>query len=166
MRRQANVPSTGPTLGGHETLEHTADAGLRATSSDLAGLFVEAAAALAELAADVAPEAASIALERIELEATDLAGLAYEWLNELIGLADIRRAALASTRIDLLEEIPPPDDGGDEVSWRWRLTGIARFVAFDDRTARSRLGVKSATYHGLRVDPVERGWTLTAYLDV
>jgi SHS2 domain-containing protein len=150
----------------HETLDHTADAGLRATSPDLAGLFVEAATALAELAADVAPEAESVTLEGIELEASDLVGLAYEWLNELIGLADIRRAALAGTRIDLLEEIPPPTGPGDEVSWRWRLLGSARFVAFDGRTARSRLGVKSATYHGLRVDRVERGWTLTAYLDV
>jgi SHS2 domain-containing protein len=166
MNDHANERPTGPTPAGHETLEHTADAGLRATSSDLGGLFVEAAAALAELAADVAPEAAGIALERIELEAADLVGLAYGWLNELIGLADIRRAALAGTSIDLLEEIPPPPDGGDEVSWRWRLIGSARFVALDDRTARSRLGVKSATYHGLRVDPVERGWTLTAYLDV
>jgi SHS2 domain-containing protein len=151
---------------GHETLDHTADAGLRATSPDLSGLFMEAAAALAELAADVTPEAEGIEVERIELEASDLAGLAYEWLNELIGLADIRRAALAGTRIDLLEEVPPPGDPGDEVSWRWRLIGSARFVPLDERTARPRLGVKSATYHGLRVDPVERGWTLTAYLDV
>jgi SHS2 domain-containing protein len=150
----------------HETLDHTADAGLRATSPDLPGLFVEAATALAELAADVTPEAETIAFERIELEASDLAGLAYGWLNELIGLADVGRAALAGTRIDLVEEVPPPGDPGDEVSWRWRLMGSARFVALDGRTARSRLGVKSATYHGLRVDPIERGWTLTAYLDV
>jgi SHS2 domain-containing protein len=166
MTEQATGRPTGPIPVRHETLDHTADAGLRATSPDLAGLFVEAAAALAELAADLTPEAESIALERIELEASDLAGLAYKWLNELIGLADIRRAALAGTHIELLEEVPPPGDPDDEASWRWRLRGSARFVALDGRTARSRLGVKSATYHDLRVEPVERGWTLTAYLDV
>jgi len=166
MSELTSIRPARPTAGRHETLDHTADAGLRATSADLAGLFVEAAAALAELAADVEPEATAVALERIELEAADLAGLAYEWLNELIGLADIRRAALAATRIDRLEEVPPSGDPGDEVSWRWRLTGSARFVALDGRTARSRLGVKSATYHGFRVVPIDRGWTLTAYLDV
>jgi SHS2 domain-containing protein len=127
------------------------DAGA-ATSPDLAGLFVEAAAAFAELAGRrrrgrASPSSGSSSRH------PDLAGLAYEWLNELIGLADPARSARRHG-----DRSPPSRlrgsgtrSRGDGDSW------AAPGRALDGRTARSRLGVKSATYHGLRVDPVERG---------
>ncbi len=151
---------------GHQILAHTADAGLRAQAADLATLFAEAAAALAELGADVDPYAVGLPVERVELEALDLPGLAYAWLNELISLADARRAALRGGVVESLEQVAPPGEAGDEASRSWRLVGRVRLAAFDDRAVRARLGVKSATYHGLRVEPVEGGWALTAYLDI
>jgi len=150
----------------HEILSHTADVGLRVEAPDLVALFDEAAAALAELAADVPAGAPELPPERVELEAADLAGLAYEWLNELIGLADVRRAALVGGRVERLEQLPPPGDPGDEGSWTWRLEGTVRLARFEGGAVRPRVGVKSATYHGLRVEPSGAGWTMTAYLDV
>jgi len=142
-------------LRGHEAIPHTADVGIRATASDLAGLFEEAAQAVAEIAADVqaraisAPESAG---ESVELAAADLPALAFAWLNELIGLLDIH-GPLVRADVATVEALP---DGG------WRLRGRAAFGG----GARPRLDIKSATYHGLVVERISGGWRLTAYLDI
>ncbi len=140
----------------HELVAHTADVGIRAQAPDLAGVFEEAAAALAELAADVEPGAPELPAEPVALAAADLAELAYGWLNELIGLADARRAALVAARIEEVAE-----EGGE-----WLLAGSVRLAAYDGQTVRPRLGVKSATYHELTVERRADGWTLAAVLDV
>lgn len=149
---------------GHELLPHTADAGLRARALDLPSLFEEAAAALGELAADVDPGAPADEIP-VELTAGDLAGLAFAWLNELIGLADARAAAVAGARVEAVVDRPcsAPVEPGE------RAVGLRATVALVpcDRGARPRLDVKSATYHRLAVERAPGGgWTLTAYLDV
>lgn len=140
----------------HRSLAHTADAGLHAEAPTLEALFEEAAAALAELSADVAPDAVPDAAEAVALEAADLPGLAFAWLNELVGLADARHAALARTAVERVEEA----EGG------WRLVARAWFVPRDGRRARARRDVKSATYHRLAVESAGGGWRLTAYMDL
>lgn len=142
----------------HETLPHTADVGLRAEAPDLPALFEEAAAALAELAADVPPGIRGVE-RRVERSATDLEGLAFAWLDELIGLAEAAGAAVAGTTVEAVEEHGGPDAP-------WMLRARVRLVPYGPEGARPRLGVKSPTYHGLRVEPHDGGWTLTAYLDV
>lgn len=142
-------------LSRHEFLPHTADAGLRAEAPDLPRLFEEAATALAELAADVDPSVAS-AETGITLEALDLIGLAFAWLNELVGLVDVH-GALAGTRVASVEQAP----GGG-----WRLRATASLAPFDQVLVRRRADVKSATYHGLLVEPVDGGWSLVAYVDI
>jgi SHS2 domain-containing protein len=166
----------------HEVVAHTADVGLRASASDLPSLFEEAAVALAELAADVAPGAGPSTEELIDLEATDLTGLAYGWLNELIGLADARRAVLVSAAVRVVARgvggspavaaqsptvgAQSPAGGRLDGGSGWRLEATARFAPLGATGVRPRLGVKSATYHALDVDRDAAGWTLVAYLDV
>ncbi|HLA16898.1 MAG TPA: archease [Candidatus Limnocylindrales bacterium] len=144
-------------IRGHETLPHTADVGLRGWGSTMAVAFEEAALALGELTAEVAEagRGGHMLDERIELAAGDLVGLAYAFLNELVGLIDLY-GALRDTH---LSEIGPSDDG-------WRLRGSARFLPYDGVGVRRRAEVKSATYHGLTVDRLDAEWTMTAYLDV
>jgi SHS2 domain-containing protein len=142
----------------HEILPHTADAGLYAVAPDLSSAFDEIAIALAELAAEVEPGA--VPAPRVERCAIDLAGvdlpaLAFAWLNELIGLSDVH-GALVCANVDAIEHAA---DG-------WHLTGEARFIPFDGRFVRPRVGVKSATYHRLAVEPISGGWSVTAYLDL
>jgi SHS2 domain-containing protein len=176
------------TARGREILPHTADTGLRAWAPDLAGLFEEAAAALAEIADEVPAEVRADMASgvpgggiasgvpgggiatgvpgggtvmgadegRILLEAPDLVGLAFAWLNELVGLVDVRHAALAGTSVQRV----------DVVAGRCEIEGRAWFI---DRTAkgvRLRHDVKSATYHGLVVEREGETWSLTAYLDI
>jgi SHS2 domain-containing protein len=141
----------------HELLPHTADVGLRAEAASLPALFEEAAAALGELAADgVGEVGADVFTVPVVRTAADLAGLAYAWLDELIGLAEIRAAAFVDASVAAIEET---HDG-------WRLRAVARFSPYGG-SVRPRLGVKSPTYHRLSVEPAAgRGWTLVAYLDV
>lgn len=142
---------------GHEALPHTADVGLRGWGPTAAAAFEEAGAALAELTAEfVAPEGVHRARrEAIALEAHDLVGLAYAWLNELVALVDIH-GAIADVEIASIERTT--DD--------WRLRGRVGLAPFDGQVVRRRADVKSATYHGLSVVDDDGAWTLTAYIDV
>jgi SHS2 domain-containing protein len=138
----------------HGTVGHTADVGLRATAGDGEGLLEEAAAALAELGSDVGVTHV-LQAQKIEIEAADLVQLVFRWLNELIGLAEVRGEALARTRVSKVAQTP---DG-------WVVRGRAWFAPFD-ANVRPRLQVKAATLHRLSVTSGERGWALEAYLDV
>ena len=144
----------GPYRRWHGTFDHTADVGLRATAGDGEGLLEEAAAALAELSSDVGVTRVLQAQE-IEIEAADLVQLAFRWLNELIGLAEVRGEALARTRISKVGRTP---DG-------WVVRGRAWFAPFDAKV-RPRVQVKAVTLHQLSVTSGGRGWALEAYLDV
>lgn len=149
---------------GHRILPHTADAGIAAEGPTLEALFEEAAAAIAELSADLERAGESDAGERptarhlrrsVELAAPDLVGLAFAWLNELIGLVDVV-GAIVGCRVFAVDVGP---DGA-------RLRASVDLVPFDGVRVRRRADVKSATYHGLVVEPVVGGLRLTAYLDL
>lgn len=151
---------------GHRILPHTADAGIAAEGPTLEALFEEAAAAIAELSADVEqaepPEAAETGRgpgrhvrRSVELSAPDLVGLAFAWLNECIGLVDVV-GAIVGCRVFAV----------DVRSGEARLRASVDLVPFDGIRVRRRADVKSATYHGLAVEPAAGGWRLTAYLDL
>lgn len=153
-RRTTRAARPDRVLRGHETLPHTADVGIRAVGPDLPALFEEAALAVAEIAADPVSRAADrpVAVEKVDLLGADLPALVFAWLNELIGLVDIH-GPLVRVEVQVVEPV---------AGTGWRLRGGAAFGG----TAAARLDIKSATYHGLAVEPVEGGWRLTAYLDV
>jgi SHS2 domain-containing protein len=138
----------------HAAIEHTADVGLRVMAPSPARLLEEAAAALSEAAADVATSARSTAVT-IDARADDLEELVFRWLNELIALADARGEALAGAIVSRVGE----DDRG------YVLHARASFAGFGP-DVRSRLQVKAATMHGLRVTRTGDRWMLEAYLDV
>jgi SHS2 domain-containing protein len=166
-----NRPSSRPTggRGSHEALPHTADVGFRASAQDLAALFEEAAAALAELAADVASDARRTSSARIELRAEDLGGLAFAWLNELIGLSDAGRGPLAATAVERISAVRPASSGATppgDPAVGWSLVARAWFARADHDRVRPRLDIKSATFHRLSVKRSRAGWSLVAYLDV
>jgi SHS2 domain-containing protein len=136
-------------------IEHTADVGVRAEAPDPAALLEEAALALAEISADLADRSGP-AIESFEVVATDPEGLVYAWLNELIAMAEARGEALVGAQALHVQHA-----GGS-----WIAGGQAGFVPFRAGRARSRMQVKAATYHGLRVVAEPEGWTLDVYLDV
>lgn len=137
-------------------MPHTADVAISAHGPDPAAVLEEAALALAELAADVDPAAGTAtSSDRVELEAGDLVALAFAWLNELIARIDVV-GALADVTV---ARVGPGGPG-------WRLYAAVTLVPFDGERVRRRADVKSATYHGLVVEPYDGGWAMTAVLDV
>jgi SHS2 domain-containing protein len=140
---------------------HTADAGLLAIAPTLPLLFEEVAAALAELSADVAPGVAPSAWEAIDLEAADLPGLAYEWLNELIALGELHRGVVVEAIVERIDE-----PGATVAGAPWRLRGRVGIAPYSPGGARPRRHVKSATFHRLEAGRRGGRWAMQAYLDI
>jgi SHS2 domain-containing protein len=143
----------------HRLIAHTADAGFTASAARLEELFEEAAAALADLggAREESRTAADDRLEdRIALEADDLEGMAYAWLNELIGLAEVRHAAIDVASVERVERFDSA----------WRLDATAWLVPYRSGGTPPGRHVKAATYHGLEIGRDATGWHLTVYLDL
>ena len=155
----------GAAMRTHELLPHTADMGFTVAAPTLRALFEEAAVALAKVAADEVPRpggpvgdqaaSASQIVEEIALESPDVASLMVGWLNELIGLGEVRRAVVREASLSRVVTRPAA-----------RLRGSARFEPYADGRRRPRIAVKSATFHGLSVRHGRSGWEARVYLDV
>ncbi len=134
---------------GYELLEHTADIGIRARGAGLETAFEQATEALAEVLGALGP-GPGVAVA-VEVAAPDPGGLLVDWLNEVLWLLEVRRAALAGVRVDRV------GDGTAAGSVTLAGGGPAPDGTF----------VKAATYHRLRVEPDPRGgWLIEVYLDV
>jgi SHS2 domain-containing protein len=145
----------------HRELPHTADAGFMAAASDLPALFCEAATALSEISAEIAPGLAPSIWHAVELAADDLPALAYAWLNELIALRDIHHGAVVATGF---VQVDGPSNDGARGTWSLRgRVGLCPYVEGGVRVLREP---KSATYHGLALKRSGGCWTLRAYLDL
>lgn len=139
----------------HRALAHTADVGFRAVAPDATGLFEEAAAALSELGADVGTPQ-HLEPQPVEVSGEDLTELLFRWLNELIGLGEVRGEALVRADAFSVATV-----GAD-----WVVRGQAWFAPFDGTMVRPRLQVKAATFHRMRVLPAPGGWRAEAYFDI
>ncbi len=137
------------TGGGFELLEHTADVGIRAWDASLEAAFEQATSGLAEVLGALAPGPGEPV--PVEVSADDLGGLLVDWLNEVLWVLEVRRAALAGIRVERV------GDGVATGSLRLSPGGPVPDGTF----------VKAVTYHRLRVEPDPAGgWLLEVYLDV
>jgi len=118
-------------------IEHTADVGLIAYGETLAEAFANAAYGLFSIIAELdgVQETDS---RRVEISEDDLEGLLFEWLNHLIYLFDVEM--LLFKRFDIIDL-----DG-------YRLKATCYGEKYDPSRHHLKMGVKSATYHMLKVD--------------
>ena len=136
---------------GWEAVDHTADLAVRVWAPDLAGLFRQAAVALAHLLAGGPPveggEPATLVVTGIDLEE-----LLVGWLNEILYRIEsegLLLQGITSMRIS-------------EFSEGYCLEVDAGVAPLDGRVA----PVKAATYHGLKIDPgAANGYDLTIVFD-
>lgn len=141
---------------GHDTIEHTADMGIRGWGGGMAEAFEETALAMFELMADIDGLAADRAVH-VSCAGADREELLVEFLNALLSRTDIDEVVLVSVEITALER------RGDE----WMLAARARCAPRAHAAGRLLAEVKAATYYGASVRESGRGrWEARCVVDL
>ena len=120
-----------------QLIEHTADIGMVAYGRSLAEAFANAAYGLFSIIAEL-KTVKEIESRQLELNEDDTEALLFEWLNRLIYLFDVEMLLLK--RFDVTDF-----DGRG-------LKAICYGEKYDPSRHQLKTGVKSATYHILKVD--------------
>lgn len=121
----------------YQLIEHTADVGLIAYGKTLAEAFGNAAYGMFSIIAELR-RVREIESRRLELSEKDWDGLLFEWLNRLIYFFDVEM--LLFKRFDI------------KVFDGCELKAICYGEKYDPYRHQLKTGVKSATYHMLKVD--------------
>ena len=118
-------------------IEHTADIGVVAYGQTLAEAYGNAADGMFAIIAEL-DNVREIESRELKLNEDDPEALLFEWLNRLLYVFDVER--LLFKRFDITEF-----DGR-------RLKATCYGEKYDPSRHQIKLGVKSATYHMLKVD--------------
>ena len=118
-------------------IEHTADVGLVAYGETLAEAFASAAYGMFSIIAEL-DAVQETEFRRVEISEDDLEGLLFEWLNSLIYFFDVEMLLFKRFDIINLEGC--------------RLEAMCCGEKYDPSRHCLKTGVKSATYHMLKVD--------------
>lgn len=135
----------------YRLLEHTADMGIEGEGESLAALFQQMALGLRQViteCADIRPLDEII----IEVEGGDREELLVSWLGELVFLLETRHFLPAAFEIENLDEE--------------RLKARVRGELFDPTRHFIDREIKAVTYHLVRVEETEDGWTGRVYVDL
>jgi SHS2 domain-containing protein len=120
-----------------QLIEHTADTGLVAYGGSLAEAFANAAYGLFSIITEV-NKVREVESLSVTVNAEDTESLLFNWLNHLIYIFDVEHLLLKSFDItDITEQ---------------NLKAVCRGEKYDPTRHRLKTGVKSATYHMLKVD--------------
>ncbi len=138
-------------VGSFEVIEHTADVGIAVRASSLSELFEVAAEGMFSFLIDPATVENRTFLER-SVDADDLEGLLAAWLNDLLVVLSA-------------ESFVPKVFVVDEVNER-RLMATVHGEPVDPARHHFRLDVKAATYHMLKVERTDGGWSARIIFDV
>ena len=120
-----------------QLIEHTADIGLTAYGSNLAEAFANAAYGLFSIITELnrVREVESLV---VAVNAEDAEGLLFNWLNQLIYVFEVERLLFKGFDVTEFTEHD--------------LKATCRGERYDPSRHQLKLGVKSATYHMLKVD--------------
>jgi len=141
---------------GHETIDHTADMGIRGWGRTPAEAFEEIAAAMFEITLNADGLAPSREI-RISRDGDDLAGLLIEFLNGCISQADVSGTVLTGVSIG----------GIGERNGKWYVEATALGVPVADARERLLVEVKAATSYGASVLEREPGaWVARCVVDL
>jgi SHS2 domain-containing protein len=132
----------------HSFGQHVGEVSVCVEAPSLRELFEESGRALAELSAEVEPDAVANAEEQVELDARDREALLVAWLNELVFRSETRKLVYDDLTVNLI------DDAKLSAVIRGRLP----------RTVRT--AVKAATMHDLHIVAFADGLRVTIVLDV
>lgn len=135
----------------YQLLEHTADMGIEAQGGTPEALFRQMALGLREImtgCVDIAPQSEII----VQVEGNDLEQLLVNWLGELVFLLETRHFLPSEFSIEQLGEN--------------RLVARVFGEIFDPARHYVDREIKAVTYHQLRVEQNEDGWTAQVFVDL
>ena len=121
----------------YKLIEHTADTGLIAYGKNLPEAFGNAAYGMFSIIAEL-DNVRETESRRIDVSGDDPESLLFEWLNRLLYYFDVDMLLFKRFEVKLLPEN--------------RLKAICYGEKYDPLRHRLKTGIKSATYHMLRVD--------------
>lgn len=134
-----------------EIIEHPADVGFMAYGATLGELLENAALAMMSLGCELT---AIEEREQREIRASgaDNEALLFDWLAEILAVADAEGLALRRPEVTQL--------GNGETR------GVVYGEKFDKARHRAGTYIKAVTYHQLAIERSGDGWKATVYLDV
>jgi SHS2 domain-containing protein len=131
--------------------DHTADIGITVFGADIEQIFSNAAMALFALMTDTQMVEEKLQRE-LRINGQDIEGLLVDWLNELIYLFDTEQILFRRFQIESLTD----------KQLKARCYG-ERFHPSRHKIVR---GIKAATYHMLKLDKHEGGYTAQVIFDI
>jgi SHS2 domain-containing protein len=136
----------------YELIEHTADIGIRVKAKGLAEIFKNAALAMFDIIAEEKSQVTSHKSQviRIKQKADNLDELFINWLNELLSLSATEELIFLDFKIDKI------DDKNIQ----------AKAFGQDMKNYRVNSEIKAATYHQLKLEETNGGWTAEVIFDV
>ena len=120
-----------------QLIEHTADIGLKAKGNSLNEAFANAAYGLFSIITDLR-RVRTKESEVVTVRAEDYESLLFSWLNQLIYIFDVKHVLFKEFEINRFAERS--------------LKATCRGEKYDPSRHQIKIGVKSATYHMLKVD--------------
>lgn len=134
-----------------ETIEHTADIGIRSFGATREEAFENAAAGMFSLIGDLAA-VNPVDEYSIMVEADDIETLLVEWLNELLYLYDSSSVLLSRFTVEELGET--------------QMRGTAFGETLDAARHHPETDIKAVTYHMLRLRRLNGSWSAEVVFDV
>lgn len=134
-----------------ETIEHTADIGIRAFGATLTEAFENAAVAMFSLITDL-DSVKPVDEYTIAVMADDSETLLVEWLNELLYLFESNSVLFCRFKVMELGETS--------------LKASAFGETIDPARHKLETDIKAVTYHMLKIARVDSSWSATVIFDV
>jgi len=135
-----------------ELIEHTADTGLRVFGSSIETLFENAGLGLLSTLVQDLDAMTPSSTVAVELEAPDDADLLVDWLNDRLFRFDAREEIHAWATVERVR------DG--------KLRATSGYRKVDWERDRFHAEIKSATYHGLRLERQGELWVAEVIFDL
>jgi SHS2 domain-containing protein len=139
---------------GYTFIDHTADVAADLTGRTLEELFTAAAHALTDTLTDLSTVQPAVT-QSVTLDAGALDDLLVDWLNELLYRFEVQNMLVSDASVRLRE-----------ANAHWHLDGSIAGEPFDPARHPSRVLVKSATYHGLKVTHEHETWKTRIVFDI
>ncbi|GAH64044.1 unnamed protein product [marine sediment metagenome] len=137
-----------------EIIEHTADIGLIAYGKNREQVFINAAKGMFEIIAGGTKNLKENFYDKIKLEADNLEGLLFAWLNELLYIGETRLVILNKFKIKELSD--------------FQIKAEVEGMKINPPSVKIEKEIKAATYHHLEIKKDEESglWSAQIIFDI